>query len=140
MEYKEQINIIGFVINLFALFIVLYFQFKEPQTGIIFFLGIVVLVVIYFIVSYPLDIFKKKFNQINFNTKDLNEIKKDLNNLKDKFELRKEVSDLKSKMNLLELLIFKKKKALIPIDPRIIILLLILLFLFLYLKSKGYFG
>ena len=139
MTNKENaINIFGLIINLIALFIVLYFQFKDPQTSIILFFGIIGLILLYFILSYPLSSFVKKMKQINYNTHLIHETKKDLNNLKDKFELRGEISDLKSKMNLLEK-ITKNKKAQI-IDPRWIIIGLIILLVLLYLRSKGYLG
>ena len=135
MKQIDSINLLGLVINLIALFIVLYFQFKDPQTGILFFFGVVGFIVLYFIVSYPINLIIKEIRQIDFNTHTISDIRKDLNNLKDKFNLRGEVSDLKSKMNLLEILINKKKRG--QIDPRIIIIIIIIILLLLYLRSKG---
>jgi len=138
MVKENLINLFGAIISSIALFITIYLQLKDPQTGVLLFLGIIGLIALYFIISYLISLFVKKMNQINLNTQKIIETKKDLNNLKTMFNLRGEISDLKSKMNVLELYI-KKKKAQITIDPRWVILLLILLLLFLYLKSKGYF-
>jgi len=135
MKQIDSINLLGLIINLIALFIVLYFQFKDPQTGMLLFFGVIGFVVLYFIVSYPINFIIKRMRQIDSNTYTINEVRKDLNNLKDKFSLRGEISDLKSKMGLLEILFNKRKRG--QIDPRIIIIIIIIILLLLYLRSKG---
>lgn len=138
---KSQIvNILGIVIGLIALGIAVYEQFKDPQTGMLFFLGILAFVALYFIVSYPIAILRQRFNQINNNSLLISEIKKDLNNLKGMINIIIDTARLTSKVDFLEREVIKMKNKRGQIDPRWIILLIIIILLLLYLKSKGYLG
>ena len=133
-EYTvNTVSILGLIISLIGIFITTYFQFKDPQTGNLLFLGILVFVVVYFIVSYVVG----KFNQVNKNTFLIIELKKDLNNLKDDFNMIRDVSKLEARTSFLENILFKMKNKRGQIDPRWVIILIILILLFFYLRSKG---
>lgn len=137
---KSQItNILGIFIGLIALGIATYVQFKDPKTGMIFFLVILGFVVLYFIVAYPIVILRQRFNQIKNNSLLISKIKKGLNNINDKINNITDTAKLDVRLSFLEkrLLNMKNKKA--QIDPRWIILLIIIILLILYLRSKGYF-
>lgn len=133
-DNKFIVDIFGVLVSIIAIVITLYFQFQDPLTGIIWVFGTLIFIVIYFSISYPINIIFKKISQINYNTNLLKELKKDLNNLKDSLRLREEISDIKAKMNLL---IPKTKKG--QIDPRWIVIFIIIIWMFFYLRSKGVF-
>jgi len=102
------------------------------MTGMIWVLGILGFVALYFIISYPIVSIKERFNQIKNNTKLLHEIREDLNNVKDKLNMSERLASLEAKMSLFN----KSKKG--QIDPRWVIIIIILILLFFYLRYKKY--
>ena len=100
-KYKGT-NILGLILSFVALNITVYGQFKDPQTGTFFFLGILVFVALYFIVSYPIFILKQKFNQIENNSSLILEIKKDLNKLNENINIITDTAKLNARVSLLE--------------------------------------
>ena len=81
---NEFTNKIAIIISIIIATISSYTQSKEPQTEVTIFLGLLILIFIIFLISYPINIFKEKLNQINENTKMMQIMKEDLNSLKDK--------------------------------------------------------
>ncbi len=138
MKSKGITNIIGIFVSVIAGVISLYTQSQDPQTGLILYLALVGAIIIYFIISYVVDIIKEKVEQLNKNTESSEILRKDLNTLKEKLDLKNELDNLKIRMlNLEGLFKIKGKKG--AIDPRMIIIIVIIILLYLYLKSKGFF-
>jgi len=137
-KYKRT-NILGIIINIIALEIVVYGLFKDPQTGTLFALGILIFIALYFIVSYPLIILKQRFNEIKINNLAISEIRKDLNKIKDNIDMILNTAKLDARLSFLEKRFLKVKNKKGQIDPRWILILIIIILLMLYLKSKGYF-
>jgi len=135
---SQVINIFGISISLIALGIAVYEQFRDPQTGIFLFFGILIFVVLYFIISYPIAKLKQKFNQIDKHNYLIFEIKKDLNKIKDNLDMIMNYAKLEARLSFLENKM-KNKKGQFIIDPRWILIGIIILLLILYLRSKGYF-
>jgi len=135
-DYAKQqiINVFGIFVGIVAVIITVYFQIQDPMTGIIWVLGILAFVALYFIISYPIASLKTRFNQVKKNTNLILEMKKDLNNIKDKLDISERIANLEAKMSLLS-----KKGKRGQVDPRWIIIIIILVLLFLFLKSKGIF-
>ncbi len=135
---SQIINIFGIFIGLIALGIAVYEQFKDPQSGMLFFLGILAFVSLYFIVSYPMAVLRQRFNQINKHNYLISEIKKDLNKIKGNLNMIMDNAELKARLSFLENKM-KNKKGQFVIDPRWILIGIIILLVILYLRSKGYF-
>ncbi len=95
-------NQIKFLVTIIIAFITFYAQFKDPETGIVMFLILIIMIVIFFITSYPINLMKDKFSQIDANTKDIKSIKEDLNSIKEKIEIRKEIERIKERLSKLE--------------------------------------
>jgi len=98
----QIVNILSVILAVASLVFAGYGQFKDPQTGMIFFLGILIFVVLYFIVSFPIIKFVQGTNQIKKNSLLIIEIKKDLNNLNDKIDNIKDVAKLNVRLSSLE--------------------------------------
>jgi len=141
MELKSKrfpgfTDIIGILVTFFAGVISFYAQSRDPQTGIILFLALLGAIILYFIISYPISIYKEKVNQINRNTEDIKKIKEHLNIINDKLNFRRDIEEVNLKISKLEgLLNIKGKRG--ATDPRWIVIIIILILLYLFLRSKG---
>ncbi len=137
MNYKgDKVSIVGILVSVFAGFISLYSQSKDPQTGLLLFLLLLGAIFLFFLASRPIDFLKKRFNNIDKNSKNIELIKKDLNIIKDKLNFRRDMTDLNTRISVIENL-FKMKNKKGQIDPRWILILIILFLFYLYMKSKG---
>ena len=138
-ERSAKLNIIsifGLIVNIIALEIVIYVLFKDPQTGTLFALGILIFVALYFVISFPIAILKQRFNQIKENSSSIFELKKGLNNINNKINMMMDAAKLDARLSFLEKGLLKMKKK-GQIDPRWIIIIIIIILIILYLKSKG---
>ncbi len=133
IKNKEIWSHIGIIISVLAGLIGIYAQFKDPKTGLILFIALLVGIFGFFLISLPISYFKRKFKLIEDNLKEIENIKKDLNNVKDKLHYNKEIAKLGARISFVEKM--RNKKGLI--DPRIILIIIIIVLLLLLLRSKG---
>ena len=69
MKYEGNIiNKISLILAILIPLVSFYYQFKNPQTGLILFIMILVFIFLYFLLSYPINVIIKKFKQIDKNT------------------------------------------------------------------------
>lgn len=120
----------GILISILVGIITLYFGANNPQIGISLLVSVYFFIVIYFIVDFFVSLAKKKIDQINKNSEDINNINKELLKLKSDMDFHLEISKIKAKVEAME---GKKKKGII--DPRIVIIVIILILFYLYLRS-----
>ncbi|MAG02728.1 hypothetical protein CMI42_05305 [Candidatus Pacearchaeota archaeon] len=85
-----------------AVGITVYGQARDPQTGMIIVLSILIFVSLFFVVSYLITELIKKLNQIKRNTNQIQEIKKALNNIEDKIDYIKSASKLDARISYIE--------------------------------------
>jgi len=135
----QIINTLGIIIALISLVITGYLQFKDPQTGMIFVLGILIFLVLYFIISFPIIKLIERLHQIRKNTSTIEAIQKDLNKIKGTLDIITDTVKLNLRLDSLERKMESKRNKKAQIDPRIIILIIILFLLVLYLRVKGIF-
>jgi len=98
----QTINIISLIIGIMSLGFAGYLQFKDPQTGLIFFLGILIFIALYFIVSYLITKLMRKLNQITNSVLLIDEFKKDLNKVNDKLDHLRDTARLDARLSLIE--------------------------------------
>lgn len=96
------INFFGIIITILSIVITVYGQYMDPTTGTIFFLGILIFIVLYFLISYPLFIIKQKFIQIKNNSNSIEEIRKDLYKINDKLNNIMNYVDLNARVSIIE--------------------------------------
>lgn len=99
---------------------------SSNTAGFIILTSIFVFIVFYFIYTFVWVKVKKYINQINDNSKKIEEIGKTLDYKEHFHQLDKRVSALEMNM---------KKRG--QIDPRIVIFIILLILLFLYLRNRG---
>jgi len=130
------VSYVGIVVSILAGIISFYAQSKDPQTGLLLFLSLIGTIFIFFLISWPVEYFRKKIRIIELNNRSINNIGKDLNILKDKLNFKEDVAKLDTRISVIEQ-IFRMKNKRGQIDPRWIVIIIILILLFLYLRSKG---
>lgn len=132
----DLVSYVGIIVSILIGLITLYGQSKDPQTSLLLFLSLIVAIFLFFLISWPIDYFNKKFKSIDKNIIEIQEIKKDLNIIKDKLNFKKEVYDLNTRILVIEnMLKMKNKRG--QIDPRWILIIIIIILFYLYMKSKG---
>lgn len=94
------------------------------------------MVLAFFLVSWPIDYFRKKMRIIDINSQDIQQVKKDLNIVEDKLNFKSDVENLNIRLSVMENL-FNPKNKKGQIDPRWVIIIMILVVFFLYLRVKG---
>ncbi len=133
----DLVSYVGIIVSILIGLITLYGQSKDPQTSLLLFLSLIGAIFLFFLISWPIDYFKKKFKSIDKNVLDIKEIKKDLNIIKDKLNFKKDMSDLNTKILVIEnMLKIRNKRG--QIDPRWILIVIIIFLFYLYIKSKGF--
>lgn len=68
---KRTFNLTGIVISILLSAIELYGQLKDPHTGLFLLIGLFVTIFLYFLISWPVEYIKRKFELINLNYKDI---------------------------------------------------------------------
>lgn len=132
----DFVSYVGIIVSILIGLITLYGQSKDPQTSLLLFLSLIGTIFLFFLISWPIDYFNKKFKSIDKNIIEIQEIKKDLNIIKDKLNFKKEVYDLNTRILVIEnMLKMKNKRG--QIDPRWILIIIIIILFYLYIKSKG---
>ena len=136
MENNDRtLNVIGLFVAIIAIIIpAISFILSAPdeikiQSIIIF--GIISVIVI--VISFGYLIYKgykKIFNDLKENKRDINEIKKSLN-------YHSLFSDMDVRLRVIETLLGKKNRKGQFIDPRIIWIIILLILIYLFLKSIG---
>ena len=137
MSKKELgfVDYVGIIVSVFAGFISVLAQYNDPQTSFILFFALIGFILLYFLFSWPIDFFRRKFRIIDFNKNNIETIRKDLNNIRERLDLKEEISDLSARVSLIEKSRMNNKKG--QIDPRWIIIIIIIILLILFLRSKG---
>ena len=130
------IEFVGIIVSVLAGFITVYAQSKDPQTGIILFLSLIGAIFIFFLISWPIDYFRKKMKMIEKNANKISTIEKDLNIVKDKLNFMSNMAKLDKRISIIENTLKTKNKR-GQIDPRWVLIIIILILLYLYLRSKG---
>ena len=132
-------SLLGILISIASGLIAIIFQSQEPQTGIAFFIALLLAVLAYFVISYIVEIMIGKNRQINENTKRIESTEKALNNITRQLDLNLEIAKLNAKITSIieELNKMKGKKRGQVVDPRMVVAVIILILLYFYLKSKG---
>ncbi len=133
-KLSRPVEVLGVLISLLVGIITLYFGATNPQIGIVFLVSIYFFIVIYLVVDYIMSLAKKKIDQINKNSENIESIRKELNELKKGLNLHLEIAKVKAKVESMEKSSGRKKGS---IDPRIVIIIIILIFFYLYLRSLG---
>ena len=105
---KNKKEIFGILVTIIVGLVTIYYQSKDPQTGVIMFLALLGAIVLYYVILYYVSLIKKKVNQLNKNSKSIEVIRKDLNIIKDKLNFRRDVENLNIRISTLENL-FKKR-------------------------------
>ena len=133
----DFVSYVGIIVSIVIGLVSLYGQSKNPQTSLFLFLSLIGTIFLFFLISWPIDYFNKKFKHIDKNIIDVQEIKKDLNIIKDKLKFKEEVFDLSNRISIIEnTLKMKNKRG--QIDPRWILIIFIIILFYLYIKSKGF--
>ena len=82
--------------------VAVYSSLLIPDIDVNLLLGVLFFIVVFFIISYLWSFAQKKSDQINKNTKKIEEIKEDINSLKDKLNLHKDIAILNSRVDSIE--------------------------------------
>jgi len=112
---------VGILITLLVSIITLYFGATNLQIGLLLLIAIYFFIVTYYIANYIEFLIKKKIEQINKNSEDINIIRKELNEVKKNMDLHLEISKIKAKVEAMDKSSKKRKGT---IDPRIVIILI----------------
>jgi len=131
---------IGMVTSLIAAGIGLYFGTGESVIGIVILLGIFGFIVLFFLISWPINILLGKFRKIESNEAKVVKLWKDLNKLKDNLEINKKLAELEVRISSFEKKNKRKMDKKGVFDPRWIIIIVILILLYLFLKQQGLMG
>ena len=137
MMKDEITNKLAILISIAIAIISSYGQTKDQETGVILFLGLLIMIIIYFLISYPLHFLKEKLNQTDENTRTIKKVKEDLNSLKEQINYNKQLENLKIKCAVMENMMLKNKRGII-IDPRWVVIIIMLILFFLYMRAKGW--
>jgi|SaaInlStandDraft_6_1057023.scaffolds.fasta_scaffold147745_2 hypothetical protein len=132
---QKSVDYAGLIVSALAGLISIWAQYNDPETSILSFLLIIGAILIYFIISWPIGIFKRRFRIIDTNKNSIEAIRKDLNNVKERLDLKGELSDLSARVSLIEKVKMKNKRG--QIDPRWIVIIIIIVLLILFLRDKG---
>ena len=93
-KHFDITSIIGLIVTLSAAFVGLYGQYKDPETGLIIFISILIFILLFYLVSWPVNYLKIKLSQVDSNRKVITNISKDLNNLKNKLDINRRLTKL----------------------------------------------
>lgn len=137
METKKSrldfITLISLLVALAAIF----FQIFPPKTSVdqlrsvIYFLAILGYIGILYSVRWATDKIKSYVEQINKNTKNIQE-------LNEKMSTEKHFNEVEKRLSILEILLKKNKKGRgFSLDPKWIFLIILLILFYLYLRSLG---
>jgi hypothetical protein len=137
IKRSNYVSYIGIIVSILAGIISVYVQNKEPQTGLFLFLALIGAIIFYFLISWPVEYFRKKMKMIDLNSKKIEDMGKDLNIVQDKLNFKSDVSKLDTRISVLEQLLKMKNNKKGQIDPRWVVIIIILILLYLYLRSKG---
>lgn len=135
MERKKlQVDFITIIALLVGL-ATIFFQIFPPKTPIdqvrsaIYFLAILGYIGILYFIMWVTDRVKSYVEQINKNTKEIENIKQEMN-------IQKHFTEIEKRLSVLEIL-RKNKRGRFAIDPKWIFLAILLILFYLYLKSLG---
>ena len=79
-KQSEATILFGTIVSILIAISSFYLQSKDPTTGWIILIAIFIFVLLYFILSYPIELINKKFRKIDFIFGNVKELEKDLNN------------------------------------------------------------
>lgn len=131
-------NSVGIFISIVGVIVGLIFsKTGDSMIGVLVMLGIFLFIVIFFLISWRVDISAQRDRKIKENSIGIRRLQKDLNSLKGTINVMREVSDLRYKMSFLEKLINMKVDKKGVIDPRIVIIIIIIILIFIYLRVQG---
>lgn len=135
MERKKlQLDFVTIITLLVGLATII-FQIFPPKTptdqvrSAIYFLAILGYIGILYFVMWVTDKVKSYIDQINKNTKEIQ-------NIKEEMSIHKHFTEIEKRISLLEML-RKNKKGRLAIDPKWIFLAILLILFYLYLRSLG---
>jgi Mn2+/Fe2+ NRAMP family transporter len=135
-KYKVE-GFVGIIISVLIGLITLYTQSQDPKTGIIFFLALLGVIILYFSITYVVETIKSKVSQMDHNSELIVNIRKNLNTLEDKLNYNKALERLNIRLSTMENL-FKMKNKRGTIDPRWVILIVMIILFYFFLKAHGY--
>lgn len=78
----KSVEALGILISLLVGIVTLYFGATNPEVGTVFLISIYLFIVIYLVADYIISSAKKKINQINKNSENIEGIRKELDELK----------------------------------------------------------
>lgn len=105
LKSQKLLNVAGIFVSVVIGLIAVITQSKDTQTtqtSILLFGLLLFAIAVFFLVSYPINLFKSKVNQLDNNTNSLRTIRKDLNIINDKLNFRRDVENLNIRISTLE--------------------------------------
>ncbi len=83
----SKTEILGVTVTIIAGLLGIYGQTVNPEAGFVFFFTLLIAILLYYVISYPIDIFKKRMKQVDKNTNELKGIRKELNDIKKELDI-----------------------------------------------------
>ena len=130
MQLEKAVQII---IPILSVLIGVYFQRLNTEQSTFYFLALLFAVAAFFIVSYPINVFKNRMEQVDKNTKDLRQLRENLNDMKNELVLTKKMENIDARLSVIE----KHDNRKGQVDPRWVLIIIILIILYMYLRSIG---
>ena len=101
-DSRSKTEILGILVTIVIGLIGFYGQIVSPEAGFVFFSLLLISILVYYIISYPIDLFKKRMSQVDKNTEELKQIREEINNIKKEFDIYEKISNINTRLAVLE--------------------------------------